>query len=82
MGPFLGLMSALLADLRLDRHREELSCREVNLCRANGFPIRHGPLTVRTNEERRAALACFIITTSYALFPHYPESSFSCIRVF
>ena len=65
-------MSALLGDLRLDRHREELSCREVNVCRANGFPIKHGPSTVRTNEERRAALACFILTTSYAFLVSNP----------
>lgn len=61
-------MSALLADLRLDRHREELSCREVNICSRNGFPVRHGPLAVRTNEERRAALACYILNVSYVSF--------------
>ena len=68
LGAFSSLTAALLSDLRLDRHVQELSTREVNVCRAHGFPIKSAsPGVNRSHEGRRAALGCYIVTTSYAM---------------
>ena len=64
---FTSLATTLLNNLRLEWHVPELSYREANLCRANGFPVKAGPAAERTNDERRAALGYFVVTTSYVL---------------
>ena len=64
---FTSLATTLLNNLRLECHVPELSNREANICRANGFPIKAGPAVERTDDERRAALGYYVVTTSYVL---------------
>ncbi|CAM1504638.1 Fc.00g022290.m01.CDS01 [Cosmosporella sp. VM-42] len=63
---YSSLAASLVFDLRLDRPGQEHPCRETESFKSFGYPIRqYVPTTHRTNEERRAVLACFATCSVY-----------------
>ncbi|KAF7562249.1 hypothetical protein G7046_g1896 [Stylonectria norvegica] len=66
---YAGLATSLVFDLRLDRPGQESPCRETNACKSFSHPIKqYIPSTYRTNEERRAILACFTTCSNISSF--------------
>ncbi|CAH0056149.1 unnamed protein product [Clonostachys solani] len=66
LGVCSGVAASLVFDLRLDRVvAQENPYKETDIGRAYTYPIpQHVPSPGRTNEERRAVLACFCICTA------------------
>lgn len=58
---FSNLIRTLLFDLKLDRAAQEYPCREMNAIKAYSMPVKQYRTGNRTNEERRAILASYII---------------------
>ncbi|KAI5462859.1 hypothetical protein BGZ63DRAFT_379866 [Mariannaea sp. PMI_226] len=64
---FSNLAISLVIDLRLDRPGQEDPCNETDSYNAFGHPIKqYVPASYRTNEERRAVLACYATCSTIA----------------
>ncbi|KAI1115790.1 hypothetical protein F5Y14DRAFT_104164 [Nemania sp. NC0429] len=63
----MGLAISLVSDLRLDKPSQEDDPRILNCFKSQDF-VRIPFSTVRTNEERRATLACYVFCSSGSAF--------------
>ncbi|KAH7127862.1 hypothetical protein B0J13DRAFT_564629 [Dactylonectria estremocensis] len=72
---FSNIAASLVFDLRLDRSDGlEYPCKETNAAFAYSYPIKQMlPAPRRTNEERRAVLACFCISACISDFLRTPS---------
>ncbi|KAH7176843.1 hypothetical protein EDB81DRAFT_875635 [Dactylonectria macrodidyma] len=72
---FSNIAASLVFDLRLDRSDGlEYPCKETNAAFAYSYPIKEKlPAPRRTNEERRAVLACFCICACISDFLRTPS---------
>lgn len=62
LSSYSSMAASLVFDLRLDRIARWDPCKESDSMAAFGNPIKKPlPPVVRTNEERRASIACFCI---------------------
>ncbi|KAI9149944.1 MFS-type transporter calB [Paramyrothecium foliicola] len=70
---YMGLATSLIVDLCLDRSAGESICRETNSKNAyQGYWRNQLQTFERTNEERRAVLACYATCTSLSSFLRSP----------
>lgn len=63
----MGMAISLVSDLRLDKPSQEDDPRILNCFKSSDF-VRIPFSTVRTNEERRATLACYVFCSSGSAF--------------
>lgn len=62
---YANLALTIITDLRLDKPPQDNYYREIH-CFKPSYPYpKIGLSTVRTNEERRAVLACFVLYAGY-----------------
>ncbi|KAI0835759.1 hypothetical protein F5Y06DRAFT_275299 [Hypoxylon sp. FL0890] len=65
---YINMASTIISDLRLDKPPQDNFYRELH-CFKPSYPFPKIPLsTNRTNEERRATLACFVLCSSISNF--------------
>jgi len=74
--PFLSVLTQLAISLVFDLGLNKRPFRDPDVMfnfKPNGCP-KPSPSTVRTMEERRAVLGCFLITSMYIhIFPCFPD---------
>lgn len=61
---YSNLAASLVFDLRLDRPNQETPFKEEHAYKPFDYPIKQQVPNYRTNEERRATLACFVICST------------------
>ncbi|KPM41743.1 hypothetical protein AK830_g4856 [Neonectria ditissima] len=68
MYAYSNLAASLVFDLQLDRPNQETPCKEKHSYKSFSYPIKQQVPTFRTNEERRATLACFALNSTISSF--------------